>query len=309
MMRRSLLREIHCVRTWRNVSQSVQPGNFSQGGQMGILHPICHGMWSLTPYEKCDFRCVYCCTRVQGTSRPQVPVADFTAQLQSGLAAIPPDDLIIVGAFCDAYPFLEEHLGLTRMVLAELVKQGRKFDVVTKATTILRDVDVLGGWKHDRKIYISISSIDDDVLRRLDPGAPSPTERFAVLRRLRDSGFTVAVNALPWIPDVTDTAALIDRTPADVEIIFAPLQFGADRDSMVLLGRRYTRAEVVERYLADYRRYGHFSNTSWVRPTPPPIENDPLYRLPVLRAGRFPALAAANQRLRSALRRISAPSG
>ena len=179
-------------------------------------------------------------------------------------------------------------------------------------------MDVLAGWKHDRKIYISISSVDDSVLRRLDPGAPSPTERFAVLRTLRDAGFSVAVNALPWIPDVTETAEVIDRTPADVEMMFAPLQFGDDRDSMMMLGRRYTRTEVVDRYLADYHRYGHAANTSWVRPSPPPIENDPLYRMPVLEpppsptadaAPRRPVLAAANQARRSALRRVSAPLG
>ena len=38
---------------------------------MGLLDPICCGMWSVTPYDHCDFRCVYCCTRVQG--RSEVP--------------------------------------------------------------------------------------------------------------------------------------------------------------------------------------------------------------------------------------------
>ena len=107
-----------------------------------------------------------------------------------------------------------------------------------------------------------------------------------MLRTLYDAGFRVAINVLPWIPDVTDTAELIARTPADVDMVFAPLQFGADRDGMTLLGRRYTRAEVVERYLADYHRYGHVPNTSWVRPSPPPLENDPLYRHAGARARR-----------------------
>jgi DNA repair photolyase len=284
---------------------------------MGILHPICHGMWSLTPYDKCDFRCVYCCTRVQGTSKPSVPVGEFAAELQRGLDAIPPDDLIIIGAFCDAYPFLEERLGLTRMVIGELVRQERKFDLVTKGKTILRDVDVLAGWKHDRKIYISISSVDNDALRRLDPGAPSADERFATLRTLYQAGFSMAVNVLPWIPDVTQTAELIDRTPADVDMVFAPLQFGHDRDGMTLLGRRHTRAEVVERYLAEYHRYGHVPNTSWVRPSPPPLENDPLYRMPTLEApapavdamASWAVLGAAGQRLRATWRRVSAPLG
>jgi hypothetical protein len=39
--------------------------------------------------------------------------------------------------------------------------------------------------------------------------------------------------------------------------------------------------------MAEYRRFGHHANTSWVRPSPPPMENDPLYRMPVLRPSRF----------------------
>ncbi|MDX2168391.1 MAG: radical SAM protein [Deltaproteobacteria bacterium] len=268
---------------------------------MPIINPICHGMWSLTPYDKCDFRCVYCCTRVQGTSRPIVPVDAFDAALRRELDAIPLDDLLIVGAFCDAYPPLEERLGLTRRVIALLIAAGRKFDVVTKATTILRDLPLFDGWAHDRKIYLSIASTDAAALRQLDPGAPSPTQRFAVLHTLHRAGLGVAVNVLPWIPDVSDTATLIERTPADVDMVFAPLQFGSERDGMNLLGRRFTRPEVVERYLADYRRYGHVANTSWVKPTPPPIENDPLYRLPVLPPpGRWPLLARLGRGVRAA---------
>jgi DNA repair photolyase len=249
---------------------------------MGMIHPICHAMWSLTPYEKCDFRCVYCCTRVQGTSRPMVSTDDFVNGLRQELTQIPADDLLIIGAYCDPYPFPEERLELTRQVIVELVRQGRKFDVVTKSTLVLRDMDVLAGWKHDRKVYISICSTDEAALGVLDPGAPSSAERFRVLRTLHEAGFGVGLNALPWIPDVTETGKLIARTPPEVEITFAPLQFGNDRDSMALLGRRYTRPEVVVRYMDDYRRYGHFPNTSWVRPSPPPMENDPMYRLPVL---------------------------
>ena len=249
---------------------------------MPIINPICHAMWSLTPYDKCDFRCVYCCTKVQGTSRPTVPLESFTETFQYELDAIPQDDLLIVGAFCDAYPLAEEKLGLTRMILEKLLWQERKFDLVTKSTTILRDLDLLRDWRHDRKIYVSISSTDDAALARLDPGAPRAAARFEVVHAVRNAGYNAAVNVLPWIPDVTDTDEIIARTPNDVYMVFAPLQFGNDRDSMTLMGRRYTRDEVVERYMAEYERYGHHPNTSWVRPSPPPLENDPLYRMPVI---------------------------
>jgi DNA repair photolyase len=248
---------------------------------MSLLDPIGCGMWSLTPYDKCDFRCLYCCTRVQGASRPTVPPSDMLPRLRERLDAIPPQELVIVGAFCDAYPPPEAALGITRRVLEELAGRRQRFVVVTKGTTVLRDVDILR--RHgDCKVQISISSVDDAVLRRLDPGAPSATERFALLHELRRAGVEVNLNALPWIPDVSETAELIARVPADVEIIFAPLAVGVDRDSMTLLGRRYTRDEVNRRYMDEYRRYGHVANTSWVRPSPPPEENDPMFRLPVL---------------------------
>lgn len=51
---------------------------------------------------------------------------------------------------------------------------------------------------------------------------------------------------------------------------------------MKLLGTTYKRDEVVSRYMAEYLKYGHIPNTSWVKPTPPPQENDPMFRLPVL---------------------------
>jgi len=84
---------------------------------------------------------------------------------------------------------------------------------------VLRDVDLLSGWKHDRKVYISICSVDEDALRRLDPGAPSGEERFAVLWALRYAGFGVGLNALPWIPDVTQALANMEEITTGVDAI------------------------------------------------------------------------------------------
>ena len=75
------------------------------------LQPICHGMWSVTPYARCDIRCHYCCTQVQGDSVATVePVADLAARI----LALPPEDTVILGAFSDAYPNAEAQRGVTR---------------------------------------------------------------------------------------------------------------------------------------------------------------------------------------------------
>jgi DNA repair photolyase len=249
---------------------------------MGLLDPIGCGMWSLTPYDKCEFRCVYCVTRVQGASKLSIDAAALLPELRRRLDAVPHEELMIVGAFSDGYPPVEEELGITRQVIEELLERQRRVVIVTKGRTVLRDMDLFARMRDRCTVQISICSVDDEVLRRLDPGAPSGSERFAMLHALHDAGIEVNLNALPWIPGVSETAELIARTPAGVDIIFSPLNVGEDRDSVTLLGRRYARAEVNARYMAEYQRYGHIANTSWVRPSPPPQENNPLFRLPVL---------------------------
>jgi DNA repair photolyase len=248
---------------------------------MGLLDPIGCGMWSLTPYDKCEFRCVYCVTRVQGASKLSVEASALLPELCTRLDAVPDEELVIIGAFSDGYPPVEADVGITRRIVEELIRRERRFVIVTKGRTVLRDMDLFASVRDRCTIQISVSSVNDDVLRRLDPGAPSGSERFALIRTLYDAGIDVNLNALPWIPGISETAELIARVPSDVDIIFSPLCIGRDRDRLTLLGRTYTREDVNRRYMAEYERYGHVPNTSWVKPSPPPTENDPMFRLPV----------------------------
>jgi len=150
---------------------------------------------------------------------------------------------------------------------------------------VRRDADLLAAYTGPHHlVQISISSTDDEILRRIDPGAPSIDERIDTLLALRDAGIPVNVTLLPWIPGITDTEAIIARTPPDVEIVVAPLSVQAYGDRIRMLGRTFVREEINAAYMDEYRRLGHVRNTSWVRPSPPPTENDPLYRLPVLKA-------------------------
>ena len=65
-------------------------------------------------------------------------------------------------------------------------------------------------------MQVSICTTDEAALARLDPGAPSGQRRFEVIEMLAAAGLRVELNALPWIPDVTDTEALLARLPAGV---------------------------------------------------------------------------------------------
>ena len=249
-------------------------------GLSSIFERICGDMWSVTPYALCDHRCVYCITGVQGVSDPIMATDDARDATRRFVRAASSDSLYLLGAFSDAYPNVEAETGLTRAVLEELLAADVRVTIITKGTSVLRDVDllVLGG---DRvQVQISLCTLDEDVLARLDVGAPIGAARLVVVDALLRAGLRVGVNALPWIPGVTDTAALIDAVDPSVEIVFSPLAFGEGRDSMRLLGREYRRPDVWHAYDEAYRAFGHVPNTSWVRPSPPPQENHPLVRLP-----------------------------
>jgi DNA repair photolyase len=249
------------------------------GELVELFAPICPTMWSVTPYGQCDIRCIYCCTGVQGPSNPLIPVDLAVAETDRMLAEVAPEDLLIFGAFSDAYPTVEATHGLTRVILERVVDRGRRFSMVTKGTTILRDLDLLRRAPEGTLVQVSICSTDDAALARLDPNAPSATERFAAIDVLHDAGVNVELNALPYIPDVSDLEAMFARLPSGVGAVVSPLAFGA-HDQMRLLGRTYTRDEVWARYLAEHERIGHLPGVSWVRPSLEPTENMPLYRLP-----------------------------
>jgi DNA repair photolyase len=257
----------------------AEPIEIRSRGMHDLCLEICSGMWSITPYARCDFRCVYCCTAVQGTSTPIDGVADDDS-IRAAIADLPRNDLLILGAFSDAYPSVEADLGLSRRVLATIVAEGRRLTIVTKGDAVLRDIDLLLAAGERALVQVSISTTDDALLRRIDPGAPSGTRRFEVIDELHAAGVPVELNALPWIPGVTDTAGLLTRLPDGVGVNFSPLATG--RDELRLLGQTFRRADVWDAYLAEYRRFGHLAHTSWIRPSLPPDENHPLSRLPQL---------------------------
>jgi DNA repair photolyase len=254
-------------------------------GLTSLFENICGDMWSVTPYAMCDHRCVYCCTWAQGPSDPILPVDEARAVARAFVADSPEGRVFLLGAFSDGYPNVEEELQLTRVVLEELVRGSGPLTIITKGEAVLRDLDLLVEAGERAQVQISLCSLDEAALRRLDLGAPSAATRLDMVRTVRAAGVRVGVNALPWIPDVTDTRALIETVEPDVEIIFSPLAFGEGRDSMHLLGRELRRDEVWRRYNAEYERFGHVPNTSWVRPSAPPQENHPLYRLPTIDSG------------------------
>ncbi len=224
--------------------------------------------WVLNTYAGCDLRCRYCITAAQGSSWPRVPRSEMRVRLGDELDALadqcglPPQ--LGVGAFADVYPNVEVRYGVTRPAVEVLVERGIAFTLVTKGATVLRDADILSSNRRAH-VQVSLCSINDQTVARLDPGAPSASERLRVIHALRDAGVRVRVQASPWIPGASDVAALLDRLEPGIPVTVTPLRIPAHVEPFAT-AQGLTQASVNEAFQREYERVGPRPHLVWSRP-------------------------------------------
>jgi DNA repair photolyase len=172
---------------------------------------------SINPYKGCEHGCVYCFARPTHAYLGMSPGQDFETRIVSkpdGPAVLAAElgkrgyacDVIALGANTDPYQPVERRLGLTRRLLEVLREHRHPVSIVTKSALVLRDVDVLAEMAAARlaSVYVSITSLDPELARRLEPRAAAPHRRLEVVRRLTEAGVPVGVLASPMIPALND---------------------------------------------------------------------------------------------------------
>jgi len=221
------------------------------------------GIWSINPYRHCQHRCIYCIARSQGESTPWHAPGAVIPVLRSALQQIPYDAEIFIGSLVDAYPPLERGLGITRLILRELVYQQRPFCINTKSDLVTRDIDLLDEHNGHCDVCLSLCSLDDDALWVLEPGAPSSLERLDAIRVLHQSDIEVIIDASPWIPGISNARELIAQRPDNVPVHFAPLDLRCLGGQITLLGRKYTQEEIDTAYCAERDALGEIDGVLW----------------------------------------------
>ncbi len=225
------------------------------------------GSWALDTYRQCEFRCVYCITAAQGPSVPRYARDEVVPQLRHELTAIDPNARIAVGSLCDAYPRVELDEGVTRLAIEELIAQWRVFTIITKGTAILRDRALLASAPTAR-VRVSLCTVDEEALRRVDANAPTAAERIDVAHALHEAGVQVSISAAPWIPGVSDARALLDRVDPAIAVRFAPLNVVNAASASSPYARRFDQAQINAAYRLEFERVGRDERTTWVRPVP-----------------------------------------
>jgi DNA repair photolyase len=113
---------------------------------------------------------------------------------------------IAMGTNTDPYQKAEGKYRLTRGIIEVLTERQNPFSILTKSTLVLRDLDVLteAAARTDVVVDLSIPTLDEDVWRRTEPGAPHPRQRVEAVRRLNEAGISSGVLIAPVLPGISD---------------------------------------------------------------------------------------------------------
>jgi DNA repair photolyase len=230
-------------------------------------------VWFLNLYRRCDVRCVYCSTAGPGRSDPVVPGESLADELATALADVPRDHLVLLGAARDAYPNADREHRLARIALEVLRNTGHRVSVLTKGTGVLRDVDLLLG-DPPASVSVSLSTVDAETARTLEPGAASPAERIDTLHRLHDAGIPTSLHAAPWIPGVTDLRAMRNLLRPEIKVVVSPLVVEGGLTRHAPFSRKFDQRTVDRMYLQERISLRSLPRTQWNRP-PALVGNDP----------------------------------
>jgi DNA repair photolyase len=172
---------------------------------------------SINPYRGCEHGCFYCYARPTHAYQGLSAGLDFESRLfvKDGAAALLERELanpkyrpkvIALGANTDAYQPIERQYRVTRSVLEVLAKARHPVGIVTKSNLVLRDLDLLTSMAADGlvKVFVSVTTVDRGLARRMEPRAPTPERRLEAIEKLAAAGVPVGVMAAPIIPAVND---------------------------------------------------------------------------------------------------------
>jgi DNA repair photolyase len=172
---------------------------------------------SINPYRGCEHGCVYCYARPTHSYLNLSPGLDFETKIiaKRNIAAVLRSELsrksyqprgLAIGTATDCYQPVERELRLTRSVLELLQESRHAFSMVTKSSGVERDLDLLAPMAQQKlvAVYITLTTLDAELTRKLEPRAAAPHRRLRTIRTLAEHGIPVGVSLAPQIPFLTE---------------------------------------------------------------------------------------------------------
>jgi DNA repair photolyase len=172
---------------------------------------------SVNAYRGCEHGCIYCYARPSHGYLNLSPGLDFETKLfakpeaakllraelaKPGYACSP----IALGTNTDPYQPIEREWKITRRILEVLAECRHPVSIVTKNALIERDLDLLSDMARDNlaMVFISVTTLNGDIARRMEPRATAPQRRLQAIKTLNEAGVPCGVLVAPVVPFLTD---------------------------------------------------------------------------------------------------------
>ncbi|HYL02801.1 MAG TPA: PA0069 family radical SAM protein [Steroidobacteraceae bacterium] len=212
---------------------------------------------SINPYRGCASSCAYCFARPSHAYLGLSPGLDFETRLfyKADAARILEAELarpgyvckpIMLGVNTDAYQPVERRMRVTRSILEVLERARHPVALITKHALVLRDLDLLSSLARDNltSVTLSVTTLDHELKRRLEPQTASPEARLRTIAALNAAGVPAGVLVAPVIPALTDHE--LER------ILEACAAAGARWAGYVLLRLPYEIKDLFREWLAEH---------------------------------------------------------
>lgn len=199
--------------------------------------------YTLNPYEGCSFNCQYCYIRgskygenLEETLAAKVNAPEVLERQLAFRAKKEQYGIIALASATDPYIRAEETMKITESFLRCIHKYRFPVMIITKSEMVLRDVPILkaidqtailphdlsGRLNRGAIISFSFSTLDEEIARTLEPGAPPPQKRLETMRKCKEAGLMVGMNCIPTLPFISDTEEQLEA------MIVAAKNYGAD---------------------------------------------------------------------------------
>jgi DNA repair photolyase len=179
--------------------------------------------WTINPYRGCEFACKYCYARYTHEFMEMRDGVDFERKiyvkqraawlLRQELKKVKRGEEIAIGTATDPYQPAEKRYQVTLGILEELALHRRlEIGIVTKSDLVVRDVDLLRRVAEHNALFVNvtITTLNTNLARILEPRAPRPDLRMNAVRALNAAGVNAGVICAPVLPSITDSPSALD---------------------------------------------------------------------------------------------------
>lgn len=219
----------------------------------------------VNPYVGCPHKCIYCYANfMKRFTKHSEPWGDFldVKRFQTMGTSDLTGKVVLLSSVTDSYNPYEQKYGLMPEILRNLDSRNAQIEILTKSSLILRDIELLKGFKNI-KVGISMNTLDDSFRKIIEPGASSVEKRIATLKKLKEEGISTYLFVAPIFPEITNIEEIVKETESYVdEYGFENLNLSGSNKIAVM---DIIRKHFPEKMSIYHRIYGMGDMTYWTR--------------------------------------------